>query len=290
VEIVYVCGRLVFSLASNVYQKKLSHHGLHPFYIVACTYFILSLLAAPFLGVIELSYLTKSFWGNVSLASLFDVAGWMFLVLSLSKTDLSVFGPLNAYKVVVSMLLAVLFLNEVPSAQGFIGVLIIVIGSFFLMPPARTHQTRNLFSSFLDKGVQARFLSIVLFSVGTVFLKKSVGDGGVLETMIFWSLIGLPFTLIGNYFFLPHHLQHEIKATKQHLHTIALIGVMVFLMQYLTLLLLANMLVAYALALFQLGMVLQVFIGYQVFNEKNIGRKLLASLVMMFGSVLVLMN
>jgi len=54
------------------------------------------------------------------------------------------------------------------------------------------------------------------------------------------------------------------------------------------LLLLENMLVAYALALFQLGMVMQVFIGYRVFNEKNILRKLLASIVMMVGSLLVL--
>ncbi|MDP2153025.1 MAG: EamA family transporter [Methylotenera sp.] len=175
-EIVYVCGRLIFSLASNVYQKKLSHQGLHPFYIVATTYCVLSLLATPFLGVIELSHLTYNFWVNVSLASLFDVAGWMFLVLSLSKTDLSVFGPLNAYKVVVSMLLAMLFLNEMPSVQGFLGVLIIIVGSFFLMPPVLTHQASRVMSLFADKGVRARFLSIILFSIGTIFLKKSVKD------------------------------------------------------------------------------------------------------------------
>lgn len=287
-EIVYVCGRLIFSLASNVYQKKLSHQGLHPFYIVATTYCVLSLLAAPFLGVIELNHLSKTFWINISLASLFDVAGWMFLVLSLSKTDLSVFGPLNAYKVVVSMLLAMLFLNEIPSVQGFLGVLIIIVGSFFLMPPVPTHQANRLINLLSDKGVRARFLSIVLFSVGTIFLKKSVGDGGALATMIFWSLIGLPLILISNYFFLPHKIQQEIKATKPHLYSILLIGLTVFFMQYLTLLLLEHMLVAYALALFQLGMVLQVFIGYRVFNEKNILRKLLASIVMMVGSLLVL--
>jgi len=63
----------------------------------------------------------------------------------------------------------------------------------------------------------------------------------------------------------------------------------VFIMQYFTLLLLANMMVAYALALFQLGMVLQVFAGYKIFNEKNIIRKLLVCLVMIAGSILVLL-
>jgi len=64
---------------------------------------------------------------------------------------------------------------------------------------------------------------------------------------------------------------------------------MVFAMQYLTLLLLSTMMVAYALALFQLGIVIQVFVGYKVFNEKHIARKLLAASVMMIGSMLVLM-
>jgi len=289
VELVYVFGRLMFSLASTVYQKKLAQHGLHPFYIVAATYLVLGVLAAPLLYAIDFGSLRHDFWLNIWLASLFDVAGWMFLVLSLSKTDLSVFGPLNAYKVVASMLLAILFLNEVPSMQGLLGVLLIIAGSFFLMPPAASSQAGVVSGLLRDKGVQARFLSIFLFSVGTVFLKKSVA-GGVLETMVFWSLIGLPLVLLSNYFFLPNTVQEQMKATKQHLHSITLIGVMVFAMQYFTLLLLANMLVAYALALFQLGMVLQVLIGYRVFNEKDIARKLLASLVMMAGSLLVLMH
>lgn len=279
---------MVFSLASNVYQKKLSNSGLHPFYIVAATYFVLSLLATPFLHVLQMRDLANSFWLSASLASFFDVVGWMFLVLSLSKTDFSVFGPLNAYKVVISMLLSMLFLHEIPSFQGFSGVLIIVIGSFFLMPPTPAKHTRNVTHLFFDKGVQARFLSILMFSIGTIFLKKSVEEAGALETMIFWSLFGLPLALIANYFFLPSRIQHEIKVTKRHLHTVFSVGVMVFIMQYLTLLLLETMLVAYALALFQFGMVIQVLIGYQIFNEKEIRRKLLASIVMMLGSVLVL--
>lgn len=279
----------MFSLASTVYQKKLAQHGLHPFYIVAATYLVLGVLAAPLLHYVEFTSLSTGFGLNVWLASLFDVAGWMFLVLSLSKTDLSVFGPLNAYKVVASMLLAVLFLNEVPSVQGLLGVLIIIVGSFFLMPPKATSSANKISGLLRDKGVQARFLSIFLFSIGTVFLKKSVASG-VLETMVFWSLIGLPLVLLSNYFFLPNSLAEQLKNTKQHLYSIFLVGAMVFAMQYFTLLLLANMLVAYALALFQLGMVLQVLIGYRVFNEKDIARKLLASLVMMVGSLLVLMH
>lgn len=288
-ELLFVFGRLVLSLASNVYQKKLSQAGLHPFYIVFAIYVVLALLSLPLIMAIHVTDLSHSFWLNISLASLFDVCGWMFLVLSLSKTDLSVFGPLNAYKVVFSLLLAVIFLHELPNAQGLMGVLVIIVGSFLLTPSQQTTQPRKIAHLLKDKGVQARFLSIALFSVGTIFLKNAAILGSPLSTLIFWSLIGLPLAMLSNYLLLPHSMLSYLSTSKPHNLTILIVGVMVFLMQYFTLVLLSKMLIAYALALFQLGMVIQVLIGYKVFNEKDIGRKLAASIVMMAGSVMVLL-
>lgn len=288
-EIVFVLGRLLFSSISNVYQKKLSHQGLHPFYIVAATYSVLALLAIPSLGMVELAALGGAFWGNVFLASLLDVGGWLFLVMSLSKTDLSVFGPLNAYKVIVSMLLALLFLGEVPSLQGFTGVLVIIAGSFLLIPAAGAADTNRMLHLLRDRGVRARFLSILLFSIGTVFLKNSVLEAGPFDTLVFWSLIGLPLVLLVNAWFLPDGLAHNLKQSGDHLYTLIATGLLVFAMQYLTLALLSKMLVAYTLALFQLGMALQVFLGYKIFKEGHFVRRMLACLVMMSGSALVLM-
>ena len=288
-ELLYIAGRLVFSLTSNIYQKKLAHAGLHPFFIVAATYGVLSICAAPLLGFIQIKQLSSAFWLNAFLASAFDVGGWLLLVTSLAKTELSVFGPLNAYKVVASMLLAMLFLHEMPSLQGFVGVAVIIIGSYFLTPSTDGLKANKIMQLLKNKGVQARFLSIFLFAIGTIFLKQSVVDGGQLATMIFWSLMGLPLVLVSNQLFLANGIKANLIAAKQHTTTLLMVGLMVFAMQLLTLLLLAKMMVAYALALFQLGMVLQVLAGYQVFNEPHIAKKMLACLVMAAGSLLVLL-
>ena len=288
-ELLFIAGRLVCSLTSNIYQKKLAHVGFHPFFIVAATYCVLSLCAAPLLSIILIKPLSATFWLNAFFASLFDVGGWLFLVTSLAKTELSVFGPLNAYKVVASMLLAMIFLHELPSLQGFLGVIVIIIGSYFLTPSTGDFKTNKIKRLLKDKGVQARFLSIFLFAIGTVFLKKSVAEGGPLATMIFWSIMGFALVLAVNQFALKGNMKTDFIAAKQHITTLIIIGAMVFVMQYLTLLLLANMMVAYALALFQLGMILQVLAGYRVFNEQGVTRKLLASCVMAVGSILVLM-
>jgi drug/metabolite transporter (DMT)-like permease len=288
-EIVFVFGRLFLSSVSNVFQKQLSHQGLHPFYIVATTYAVLSVLSLPFAINTAFSHLGPSFWINVFMASLLDVGGWIFMVMSLSKTDLSVFGPLNAYKVVISMLLAIVFLGEVPTLQGFAGVAVIVAGSFLLLPPSGGAAPNGLKQLLQERGVQARFLSILLFSIGTLFLKGSLEHSTPLETLIFWSWFGLPLILLANAFLSADHLTDNVKKSQPHVSYITAIGTAVFVMQYLTLVLMAQMLIAYTLALFQLGMLFQVFLGYRIFNEPHFVRRLAAGLVMVAGSVMVLL-
>jgi uncharacterized membrane protein len=287
-EIALVFGRMFLSSVSSVFQKQLSHRGLHPFYIVAATYAVLSVLAAACLGNVTVSRLSEAFWINVFLASLLDVGGWMFMVMSLSQTDLSVFGPLNAYKVVISMVLALVFLGEMPSAQGFAGVMVIVAGSFFLLPPANGVAGNRIAELICNRGVQARFLSILLFSIGTLFLKGSLAHAGPLETLIFWSILGLPLVLLANALLRTGGLTENAKKSRPHMLLMAAVGVTVFGMQFLTLVLLSKTLIAYTLALFQLGMLLQVFLGHHIFNEPHLLRRLLASLMMVAGSLLVL--
>ena len=134
-ELLIVVARVLFSSFANVFQKKLAHQGLHPFFIVMVSYLVLSIISIPLLWTFTPFTLSPIFWLNIFFAALLDMAGTLFLVMSLSKTDLSVFGPLNAYKVVISMLLAMSFLGEIPSFQGLMGVAIILLGSFLLFPP-----------------------------------------------------------------------------------------------------------------------------------------------------------
>lgn len=287
-EIIIVVGRLLFSSFANVFQEKLTHQGLHPFFIVMASYWVLSIICIPLLWIVNLTDLNQTFWINIFFAALLDMAGTLFLVMSLSKTDLSIFGPLNAYKVVISMLLAMLFLGEIPSTQGFIGVTIIVIGSYFLFPSTAKLNTNRLVSVLADRGVQYRFLSIFLFSIGTLPLKNAVIAGDAIATTVFWCLIGFPLAIIAHTVFIKDSFTKDFEQSKHHVYQFLYLGTLIFLMQYMTMLVFSKLLIAYSLALFQLGMVLQVFLGYRIFNEQHILRRLAACLVMVGGSLLVL--
>ena len=287
-ELLIVLGRLLSSSFANVFQKKLAHFGLHPFFIVMVSYLVLSLICLPLLGFINTTSLSQTFWINIFFAALLDMAGTLFLVMSLSKTDLSIFGPLNAYKVVISMFLAMIFIGEVPSLQGFIGIAIIVLGSFLLFPKTNTSNHSNILNLLTNRGVQYRFLSILLFSIGTLPLKNAVVAGDALSTTVFWCLIGFPFAIIAHKVFIRSAIQHDIEQSKRHLNYFVYLGILIFLMQYMTMMVFSQLLVAYSLALFQLAMVLQVFLGYKIFKEKDVLRRLGACAVMISGSLLVL--
>ena len=287
-ELLIVLGRVFASAAANVFQKKFTHQGLHSLFIVMLSYVVLTLFSLPLLTQVEHSAIEDGFWLNILLAALLDMAGTLFLVLSLSKTDLSVFGPLNAYKVVFSMILAVIFLGEVPSLQGFSGVMIILLGSFLLFPPAASSSSNRLWHLFRQRGVQYRFLSILLFSIGTLPLKNAVLSGGALATTLYWCLFGLPLSMVLYYWFGGKRWQVDWQAAKQHRSHFIWLGSFIFLMQYTTMLVFSQLMVAYSLALFQLSMVLQVFLGYRIFHEKHILRRLSACGVMIAGCLLVL--
>ncbi len=290
-EIIVVLGRVLFASFANVFQKQLAHQHHHPLFIVMVSYLGLATISLPLLGWIPINDLSQAFWLNIIFAALFDMAGTIFLVLSLSKTDLSVFGPLNAYKVVISMGLAMLFLHEIPSGQGFLGIAIIIIGSSFLLPTPKQQQKsqHRLHLLLVDKGVQYRFLSILLFSIGTLPLKNAVMTGQALATTVFWCLIGLPLAILSYQLFnrKPNE-QNLLTQLKPALSQFSALSVMMFLMQYTTMLVLSQRMIAYSLALFQLSMVLQVFLGYQVFQERHFKRRLGACFVMVAGSLLVL--
>jgi len=288
VELLVVFGRLLFSAFANVFQKQLTNHGLHPFFIVMSSYLVLSIICLPLLWTFNPFELSPTFWLNIFFAALLDMAGTLFLVMSLSKTDLSVFGPLNAYKVVVSMVLALLFLGEIPSLQGFLGVSIIVVGSFLLFPPSNNTGIDRIKLLLLDRGVQYRFLSILLFSIGTLPLKNAVVAGDAISTTVFWCLIGFPLAILAHTLFIKGSLQRDIKQSKHHVFDFLYLGILIFLMQYMTMIVFSQFYIAYSLALFQLGMVLQVFLGHHFFKEKHLKRRIAASLVMMLGSLLIL--
>lgn len=86
------------------------------------------------------------------------------------------------------------------------------------------------------------------------------------------------------------HLVKEFKRTKirdlsSYFYLVLCIGTM----QYTTNYVFDHMEVGYALALFQLSTIVSIFLGYRIFKEENITKKLIGSVIMVAGSVMIIL-
>ena len=86
------------------------------------------------------------------------------------------------------------------------------------------------------------------------------------------------------------HLVKEFKRIKirdlfSYFYLVLCIGTM----QYTTNYVFNHMEVGYALALFQLSTIVSIFLGYRIFKEENITKKLIGSVIMVAGSVMIIL-
>lgn len=278
--------RILSNPIGNVFQKKLTEQNNHPL--------LVNLLTFSILGILCIVPALQQDWGQVSylswyygvIAGIFGAVGNGFLVKALQGGDLSILGPINSYKSVVGILIGIVFLHEIPSIWGIIGIALIIYGSYFVLD---TMKERFSWSLLKNKEIQYRIWAMILTAIEAVFIKKVILYSSTIVSFIFWCWFGAFFSFVLLFFF-KVRLIKEIKQVKlHHLLTYGFLVLSTGTMQYTTNYVFSHMNVGYALALFQLSTIISIFLGYRIFKEQNIKKKLLGAVIMIAGSVVIIL-
>jgi drug/metabolite transporter (DMT)-like permease len=284
----FVATRIIANPVSNVFQKRLAEARADPLFIIAATHALLTVAALPFLAVMPASSLRPGFWPNMAVSAILAIVGNVLLVYALRSGDLSVLGSINAYKAVLSLVLSIFLIGEVPSAGGLVGVVLILCGSYFVVDRTEGQSHRSAFVQFFrERGVQYRFAALACSATEAVFLKRAVLHSSPLLTFLLWSTLGLLVALAFVAVLLRGQVRTELKRFQLHWSTYGWLAVTTGLMQLTTLLTFGALQVGYSLALFQLSTLVSVFLGYRYFQEQNIARRLFGSIVMIAGALLI---
>ena len=105
--ILAVFARIFSNAYSNVVQKQLTSHGEPSLKVNCFSYIALSAVMIPCLPFLELEKLGAAFWAPMAAAGILAAVGNACLIKAVNCGELSVLGPLNSYKVIVSMIVAV---------------------------------------------------------------------------------------------------------------------------------------------------------------------------------------
>ena len=264
--------RIISNSYLNVFQKHLTNSGSKPSVINFYTYLGLSVLSLCLIPFFSLNF-SQTLIICIALMGILGALGNYFIIKALSLGDLSSLAPINSYKPIVALVIAFFWLNEIPSVNAIIGILLIIAGTYLLHG-----------KGFYNKiAVLYRVLALIFSGTEAVFIKKIILLTNLPTSFALWAFAGLVFS----FFFVSTSGNNFKSPDKKHL---ILLILSVGIMQCSTNFVFSLMNVSYALALFQLSTLLSVFLGVNIFKEKGLKYKIIASFIMIVGAVVIILS
>ena len=285
--IIAVSLRIISNPLGNVFQKQLTSKGNHPLIVNFVTYFLLSIICMLWAVNMDWPVLSRTFWVYSVLAGIAGALGNGFLVKALHRGALSVLGPINSYKSVAGIIFGIFLLSEIPNFWGILGVILVIFGSYFVLD---TTEERFSLALLRNREIQFRIAAMVLTAVEAVFIKKIILSSSTTIAFMSWCFFGAFFSFI---LMLIYRLNlrtefHDAFRTS-HVFRYLLLILCIGTMQFTTNYSFEHIPVGYALSLFQLSTILSILFGYRFFSEKDIGKKIIGSLIMIGGSMLIIL-
>lgn len=275
-NIIAILFRIFSNSFSNVFQKKLTKSGEAATCINCINYILMSLISIPLLLLVNFSLITPEFWLYAIAGGITGAIGNCFMVLALKQGELSVLGPINSYKAIVGMIFGIFLLHEYPNIYGVLGIGLIIIGSYFILESPK---------ALLRKDIQHRIYALIFTAIEAVFIKKVIILSSIASSFIISSFLGAIFSYLIMRILENEKLHIPTKKNSiMYISTTLCFAIMTFTTAYVF----KYMNVGYALSLFQLSIILNVILGYKLFNEKKLIKKLLGSLIILIGSAAIL--
>ena len=260
-NIIAILFRIFSNSFSNVFQKKLTKSGEAATCINCINYILMSLMSIPLLLLVNFSLITPEFWLYAIAGGITGAIGNCFMVLALKQGELSVLGPINSYKAIVGMIFGIFLLHEYPNIYGVLGIGLIIIGSYFILESPK---------ALLRKDIQYRIYALIFTAIEAVFIKKVIILSSIASSFIISSFLGAIFSYL-----IMRILENEKLHTPTKKNSIMYISTTLCfaIMTFTTAYVFKYMNVGYALSLFQLSIILNVILGYKLFNEKKLIQK-----------------
>lgn len=275
--------------------------GRRPFFVNAATFALLTFACVGPAFSVDWTRFEPTFWRDVVVSGLLCATGNACLVAALGRGELSILGPINAWKAVVGLTFAFFLLGEAPTFPALFGVFLIGVGSYFVLDASpERFSFRLLFGS---SAIRLRVAALILTALEAIFIKKIVLAAGPSTAFFLWSATGALFSALslGVATFIPlistrlrrppqtaqtsPTSRFSVRDALELIATAACVGTM----QLSTNFAFERLDVGLALALFQLSAPLNVLLGWRLFRERGVVKKLFGATVAVVGAACVVL-
>jgi len=260
----------------------------HSYDFLAAFSFLMFILSLPILYLGNIEPVNRLNLLLILIACVFTVALYILATRALRHLDVSEFSPLMNLSPLFLFFLSWFFLSEMPSFINILGIVLIVLGAYFL-----ELKQRDWFSPLKrvqkNKYVQILLLGIVFASLSALMDKIVLSNGVNVDTYYFYKRAITAFLLIfiSSFFFKGY--QDIALVYKRSFGWVFLAAVFYMSADYLYFMAVAmpGTLIALILPIKRLSTAISITLGGESFHETHLFHKFLACLVMMFGVFLI---
>ena len=248
------------------------------------------------------------FFPAVAITVVLNICGLSLIFKALSSSDLSLSVPMLSFTPVFLIGTSYVILHEVPSFFGFLGICIIVSGSYVLnISAGHEHVLDPVRSMMRNRASWYMLLVAFLFAVSINFDKIALLNSDPFFGMALTVLsIGIAFLLISAYYLTVRCYQNtdlppnplkksELQETpagsvpqKQFVILTLLVGLFVAIEAASINVAYTLQIVPYVIAIKRLSIIFMVLYGTIVLAEGDITKRVTGAVIMVFGAMIIL--
>lgn len=221
---------------------------------------------------------------NVVLGSIAAIFAYKAIRIS----EISLVTPMSAFNPVFTAVIAFIFLDENIIFKGWLGILLICIGAYILQISSLKTGWLAPFKDLLThKGVLLSLIAYFIWAI-TPLLEKTAIFHTNPQTPPFVAMMGqIGTTAVFGLISSKSLNKKSIKVMKSSIPLLLLIGVLWAIASSAAMITFSLTNLGYATAIFKLSMIFTVVLGWVFFKERNIKDRLLGSIVMLVGVILL---
>jgi drug/metabolite transporter (DMT)-like permease len=257
------------------------------------------LILAPFCFLNPLPAVPQEFWMWVGLCMPLEWLALLLYMLAIRDSPLYLTLPYLALTPVFSVLTGWVVLGETVSAQGLVGILLVVTGTVLLnirhvgdreSLTRRADGSRSAWKLFWwaiahDRGSRYMLGAAFIYSVTSVMSKQAMGFVTPISFGPFYAVCIGVFVLLISGIRKPSSLRVFTRRPALHLFTNGLIAAMV-VTHFIAL---ANVEVAYMITVKRTSLLFGLFYGWMFFGEHHLGQHLVAGSLILGGVACILL-
>ena len=273
----------LFTSVADLFRKKAVEEADE--YVIAWAFrFACLLFLVPVFLLTGIPVIGKDFWFAFIVSIGTNVVTNIWYIKALKLSDLSLAVPMLNFTPVFLLLFSPLIVGELPGFFGIIGVLLIVLGSYFLNISDKKIGFLEPFKQLLkDKGARLMLLIAFVWSISSAYDKVGIQN----STPIFWVVSTSFFIAVFLFPVMLWKSKNRVQQIKENFKPIVLSGLAIAFVAIFQMIAISLAFVVYVIAIKRTSSLISTFFGWFFFKEKNIKSRLFGAVIMFAGVLLI---